>query len=245
VLIDEKLQLGLKDWFDKNNPYALQDAMAVMLEAARKGYWQADQAVLRELAESYAANIAKNGMSGHITGGGNRQLDGFVKGLLNEDTQRSQELLARYSEQIQAQVGSESFSSPLAIRDQAIPDPAVPDPAKEQAVSQPIELVADAAPAATVPPAEATVATIESDVATATGDAVESQQARAAQNIIDGEFIRGRQLAPVPSQNPTQTDEGSAAQEVSNQVTLPTRALSVVVVITLILLSGFALRRKY
>ncbi len=61
VLVDDKLNLGLKEWFDKNNPYAIQDAMVVMLEAARKGYWQADESVLKDLAKKYAENVSRNG----------------------------------------------------------------------------------------------------------------------------------------------------------------------------------------
>jgi cobalamin biosynthesis Mg chelatase CobN len=53
------LQLGLEDWFVKNSPFAMQDAMAAMLEAARKGYWQADPEQLNDLAQRYAANVAK------------------------------------------------------------------------------------------------------------------------------------------------------------------------------------------
>ena len=103
VLVDDKLNLGLRDWFDKNNPYAIQDAMAAMLEAARKGYWQADEAVLKDLARRYAENIASNGMSGHITSGGNQKLHAMVRGLVAGDGQQVQFLLATYEKQFDAQ----------------------------------------------------------------------------------------------------------------------------------------------
>ncbi|WP_313082913.1 cobaltochelatase subunit CobN [Pulveribacter sp.] len=49
VYVRDKHQLGLKKWFEANNPHALAQTMERMLEAARQGYWQADAATVREL----------------------------------------------------------------------------------------------------------------------------------------------------------------------------------------------------
>jgi len=49
VYVRDKHQLGLKDWFEANNPHALAQTIERMLEAARQGYWQADPATVREL----------------------------------------------------------------------------------------------------------------------------------------------------------------------------------------------------
>ncbi len=53
VYVRDKHQLGLKKWFEANNPHALAQTMERMLEAARQGYWQADAATVRELQERW------------------------------------------------------------------------------------------------------------------------------------------------------------------------------------------------
>lgn len=53
VYVRDKHQLGLKDWFEKNNPHALAQTMEKMLEMARHGYWQADAQTIAELKERY------------------------------------------------------------------------------------------------------------------------------------------------------------------------------------------------
>ncbi len=53
VYVRDKHQLGLKDWFEKNNPHALAQTMEKMLEMARHGYWQADEKTVAELKERY------------------------------------------------------------------------------------------------------------------------------------------------------------------------------------------------
>lgn len=116
VLVDDQLQLGLQDWFDKNNPYAFQDAIACMLEAARKGYWQADDAVLKDLAQQYAQNIAKHGLSGHITSGGNNRLHQMVLGMIQDGGLPSQELLVRYQGRLDKQTVT---SDPVPAADKA------------------------------------------------------------------------------------------------------------------------------
>lgn len=53
VYVKDKHNLGLKKWFEKNNPHALAQSVERMLEAARKGYWKADQASIDELKNTY------------------------------------------------------------------------------------------------------------------------------------------------------------------------------------------------
>ncbi len=53
VYVRDKHRLGLKDWFEKENPHALAQSIERMLEAARQGYWQADAATLAELKQRY------------------------------------------------------------------------------------------------------------------------------------------------------------------------------------------------
>jgi len=49
VYVRDKHQLGLKQWFERNNPHALAQSIERMLEAARQGQWQADAQSVAEL----------------------------------------------------------------------------------------------------------------------------------------------------------------------------------------------------
>jgi cobaltochelatase CobN len=60
VYVRDKHALGLKDWFERNNPHALAQTMERMLEAARQGYWQADEKTVNELKERYRDLAERN-----------------------------------------------------------------------------------------------------------------------------------------------------------------------------------------
>ncbi|SHH70427.1 cobaltochelatase subunit CobN [Pollutimonas bauzanensis] len=53
VYVRDKYGLGLKEWFEKENPHALAQTMERMLEAARQEYWHADPATVDELKARY------------------------------------------------------------------------------------------------------------------------------------------------------------------------------------------------
>ncbi|WP_310449631.1 cobaltochelatase subunit CobN [Sulfuritalea sp.] len=53
VYVRDKHRLGLRQWFERENPHALAQTIERMLEAARHGYWQADPATLEELKQTY------------------------------------------------------------------------------------------------------------------------------------------------------------------------------------------------
>ena len=53
VYVNDKHQLGVRDWMEKNNPHAYAQTMERMLEAARKGYWKADAKALDALKARY------------------------------------------------------------------------------------------------------------------------------------------------------------------------------------------------
>ncbi|CAG0971999.1 hypothetical protein RHDC4_01339, partial [Rhodocyclaceae bacterium] len=59
VYVRDKHKLGLKDWFERENPHALAQTMERMIEAARQGYWQADAATLDELRQRYRELAAR------------------------------------------------------------------------------------------------------------------------------------------------------------------------------------------
>src|SRR5690606_21551420 len=53
VYVRDKHQLGLKKWFEQQNPHALAQTVERMLEAARQGSWQTDDATVQELKERW------------------------------------------------------------------------------------------------------------------------------------------------------------------------------------------------
>ncbi|MDT4787374.1 Aerobic cobaltochelatase subunit CobN [compost metagenome] len=53
VYVDDKYQLGMQEWFEKNHPQAQAQIIERMLEAARKEYWSADAQTLQQLAQRW------------------------------------------------------------------------------------------------------------------------------------------------------------------------------------------------
>lgn len=53
VYLDDKFDLGINEWFEKNHPHAQAQLIERMLEAARKEYWSTDEKTLQDLAERY------------------------------------------------------------------------------------------------------------------------------------------------------------------------------------------------
>jgi cobaltochelatase CobN len=54
VYVRDRHALGLREWFERENPAALAQVIERMLEASRQGYWQADAATVDELKQRYA-----------------------------------------------------------------------------------------------------------------------------------------------------------------------------------------------
>jgi len=53
VYVRDKYDLGVREWFERENPDALAKVIERMLEAARQGYWQTDEETLDELKQRY------------------------------------------------------------------------------------------------------------------------------------------------------------------------------------------------
>ncbi|MDF3839820.1 cobaltochelatase subunit CobN [Cupriavidus basilensis] len=74
VYVKDKHQLGLDEWFEKNAPQAQAQVIERMLEAARKGYWKADPALLKTLAERWQVLSQR-----HDIRSGNRSFKRYVQ----------------------------------------------------------------------------------------------------------------------------------------------------------------------
>ena len=96
VYILDKYDLGTKDWFDENSPWARQEIMARMLEASRKDFWAPSDEVKAALAEEYQQSVEKYGPCCCMVCCGNPLLDTYTK-----------DMTKAYSESPQ---GSEAYS---------------------------------------------------------------------------------------------------------------------------------------
>jgi len=83
IYIQDDYGLGLKDFFDENNPHALQSMTARMLEAIRHGYWNPSDEIKAALAREYHESVEDYGVAccGHTCG--NPFIDKYVSGVLS------------------------------------------------------------------------------------------------------------------------------------------------------------------
>ena len=63
VYVQDKFGLGVRGYFERQNPAALEEISAVMLETARKGMWQASDEQLAALAALHTELVDKHGPS--------------------------------------------------------------------------------------------------------------------------------------------------------------------------------------
>jgi cobaltochelatase CobN len=79
VYVRDTLGLGLKEFFAKENPWALQGIAENLLETARKGLWNAKPETLAELATVLRDSRAAHGDAGGFVNAGNAALAQFVQ----------------------------------------------------------------------------------------------------------------------------------------------------------------------
>ena len=65
VYMDDRHNLGLDEFLEQgHNVHVKTNMLAIMLVAAHKGFWQADEETLKELAEKFAQLVAEHGLPG-------------------------------------------------------------------------------------------------------------------------------------------------------------------------------------
>ncbi|MGB3944377.1 MAG: cobaltochelatase subunit CobN, partial [Methanothrix sp.] len=82
IYVNDRYEMGLRDYFDENNPWARQVITARMLEAARKGRWDPPEEVKRELAEEFERSEIEYGVTCCHHTCGNLLLREYMEGIL-------------------------------------------------------------------------------------------------------------------------------------------------------------------
>lgn len=84
VYVQDKHQLNIHKFFERENPYALQEMTAIMLETVRKGMWQATPGQVKAMSELHAQLVKKHeaGCSGFVCD--NAKLRAFIAQNLPE-----------------------------------------------------------------------------------------------------------------------------------------------------------------
>lgn len=82
----DELNLGVKQYFEQQNPAALEEMTAVMLESARKGLWQASEEQVAELSKLHTeiVNTYRPSCSGFVCD--NAKLRDFIASKADAQT---------------------------------------------------------------------------------------------------------------------------------------------------------------
>ena len=78
IYVEDVHNLGVQKFFKQQNPAAMQEITAVMMETARKGMWNASEQQLTTLAELHTALVNEFGASGSGFSGSNVKLQDFI-----------------------------------------------------------------------------------------------------------------------------------------------------------------------
>ncbi len=83
MYVEDTRNLGTKEFFRRENPGALQEITAVMMETARKGMWKATDRQLTNIAGLHSQLVKEYGSTGSGFAGGNAKLQDFIAGKLS------------------------------------------------------------------------------------------------------------------------------------------------------------------
>ena len=94
VYVKDKFNLGVQGYFEKQNPAALEEMTAVMMETIRKGMWQASEQQIADIAKLHTdlVNKYKPSCSGFVCD--NAKLRQFIASKMDAQT------ASRYKENI-------------------------------------------------------------------------------------------------------------------------------------------------
>lgn len=155
----------MKEWFDRENPWAQQAIASTLLDAARKGFWAADQETLADVASFYLESKRAHGSGAGLRDAGSGKLQAFAEKVLGataaaraSTTLDSATVLAAAPVPAKAAPAARSDDAPAPAAAPAAPrDPATPPaPPRELVAGQqlephPADVPAPPAPRSNVP----------------------------------------------------------------------------------------------
>ena len=115
VYVEDKYGQEIKAFFNKENPWAYQSMTARMLEAVRKGYWQADEPITRKLAAEYAVNVVEKGVACCDHTCNNPLLNQMVVGIISLPGVLSPEIVEAFKLAVE-KAGAKSLDNQVAER---------------------------------------------------------------------------------------------------------------------------------
>ena len=117
VYVKDEYKLNVKDFFEKQNPAALQEVTAVMMETARKGYWKASPEQLSNIAKLHTDLVRQFGPSGSGFTGNNAKLQQFIASQVDAQT------AANYNKELkqmkQATLNGEATKGGMVLKKQS------------------------------------------------------------------------------------------------------------------------------
>ncbi len=82
IYVDDRYKMGLKEFFDENNPWASQALAGRLLETARKDRWHPAEEIKKELVERYEQSVQDYGVTCCHHTCGNLALQEYMQGVL-------------------------------------------------------------------------------------------------------------------------------------------------------------------
>jgi len=129
--IDDRHGIGLDTFLEEShNVHVKSNMLAVMLVAAQKEFWNADQATLEQLSQQFADLIVENGLPGSGHTSPNSPIFNFIKDYVSEEQFAAVQALlnaARIEPQSIASPSSISELNPAEIEKQVNQDEALAD----------------------------------------------------------------------------------------------------------------------
>ncbi len=107
VYLKDKYNLGVTEWLSTgNNAYAMIDISGKLLTMAHKGFWQADEATIRQIANTWANLIAQQGVACCDCSCGNIAMMQWATQFINPN------ILAQFNAQIYQATKNSMFAPP-------------------------------------------------------------------------------------------------------------------------------------
>ncbi|GIZ16425.1 cobaltochelatase subunit CobN [Capnocytophaga catalasegens] len=110
LYIIDKENLGVQDFFERENPAAMQEITAIMLETARKGFWKASSNQLDVITQKYIDLVERFGLEPSGFSGNNSKLQDYISKRLPENQKNS------YQKQIQESKTSDKSTESKVLR---------------------------------------------------------------------------------------------------------------------------------